>query len=659
MDRGHTVFNPALPKHDFEESVRIAQEEVDVNRPDVIVGSSRGGAVAMAVDRAGARLVLIAPAWQRFGGTASVPPGTSVLHCTTDDQVPFSDSEQLQGARLIPCGEGHRMIDPDALETLGHAVEGTLKSESLVREYIREHLLAERAEVEASLLSGVGDYIASRRYDDVMDSVFKRIAPNLVRHVMEQEINEDMAEFLDGAIEGRFEKRGGWSHEDPDPKDHGHPNDSADYVLGYTWGWNNADMWKGNELPVQARKEAVEAQIEEFEDQISEQMVIAALEEANERVNPVKLIKKAVGAIRSAVHEEGLTGGLKKGLPIAIGIIVGEALDNFIIPMAFFSMTGIPIPPLPIGVGEIINPVVISIVGADMDEEALADELGWYEREYGEASSLGPREVNELREYIRGLLTEDPMGFVHDLAAASEEFGEPGEMFFGGDPGKGGGKAIKRAFNANADHQWLSTLDTVHWADAYDIEPLIGQHKDELSTTITLPGEKFDPEVGNVGLWVKGRITLAANDMDQLYSGHHFEYGPGKSLGGTEEEYEHRKKSSGINKRPTTSKDYSRYGQLKRGDEFAEKMARNMPYVLDQSTWHKGIAGETNEALVDNWKPVGLVITGEHASIAEEFAEGEYEIVDLQGVMRKLFNLAIEMGVPLFDLDRNELWRPE
>ena len=32
-------------------------------------------------------------------------------------------------------------------------------------------------------------------------------------------------------------------------------------------------------------------------------------------------------------------------------------------------------------------------------------------------------------------------------------FGEKGEMFFGGDPGKGGGKAIKRAFAKNADHQ--------------------------------------------------------------------------------------------------------------------------------------------------------------------------------------------------------------
>ena len=100
--------------------------------------------------------------------------------------------------------------------------------------------------------------------------------------------------------------------------------------------------------------------------------------------------------------------------------------------------------------------------------------------------------INLLREYVKELLKEDPMGFVHDLAAASEEFGEEGEMFFGGDPGKGGGKAIKRAFNANADHQFLSTLDTVHWVeDAYSLEYLVGKSKDELSTTMTLPGDKL------------------------------------------------------------------------------------------------------------------------------------------------------------------------
>ena len=54
---GHTVINPRLPDEDFDESVRIAQAEVDQNRPDVVVGSSRGGAVAMNIDakRRGAR----------------------------------------------------------------------------------------------------------------------------------------------------------------------------------------------------------------------------------------------------------------------------------------------------------------------------------------------------------------------------------------------------------------------------------------------------------------------------------------------------------------------------------------------------------------------------------------------------------------------------
>ena len=46
-DHGHTVLNPALPDNDFDAAVRIAQQEFDQGKPDVVVGSSRGGAVAM------------------------------------------------------------------------------------------------------------------------------------------------------------------------------------------------------------------------------------------------------------------------------------------------------------------------------------------------------------------------------------------------------------------------------------------------------------------------------------------------------------------------------------------------------------------------------------------------------------------------------------
>ena len=47
IDHGHTVFNLKLPDDDFDAAVRIAQAEFDQHHPDVVVGSSRGGAVAM------------------------------------------------------------------------------------------------------------------------------------------------------------------------------------------------------------------------------------------------------------------------------------------------------------------------------------------------------------------------------------------------------------------------------------------------------------------------------------------------------------------------------------------------------------------------------------------------------------------------------------
>src|SRR5450759_4702294 len=54
---GHEVINPKLPDEDFTEAVKIAQEEFDKHQPQVVVGSSRGGAVAMNINIGNARLV--------------------------------------------------------------------------------------------------------------------------------------------------------------------------------------------------------------------------------------------------------------------------------------------------------------------------------------------------------------------------------------------------------------------------------------------------------------------------------------------------------------------------------------------------------------------------------------------------------------------------
>jgi hypothetical protein len=126
-DHGHEVINPALPDEDFAEAARIAQAEFDRNQPDVVVGSSRGGAIAMNIKSGTARLVLLCPAWKKWGTVKTVKPGTVILHSRADDVVPFADSEELarnSGATLIEVGTDHRLADSEPLAAMLKACEG-------------------------------------------------------------------------------------------------------------------------------------------------------------------------------------------------------------------------------------------------------------------------------------------------------------------------------------------------------------------------------------------------------------------------------------------------------------------------------------------------------------------------------------------------------
>ena len=127
-DNGHDVFNPKLPDEDFQAALQIAQAEFDKHRPGVVVGSSRGGALAMNMDVGGVRLVLLCPAWKKFGSARTVKPGTTILHSRLDDVVAFADSEELiRSSRLprealIEVGTDHRLADPESLQAMLQAV---------------------------------------------------------------------------------------------------------------------------------------------------------------------------------------------------------------------------------------------------------------------------------------------------------------------------------------------------------------------------------------------------------------------------------------------------------------------------------------------------------------------------------------------------------
>jgi hypothetical protein len=120
---GHEVLNPSLSDEDFAAAVQVAQAELERHQPDVIVGSSRGAAVAINLDSGDTPLVLLCPAWKKWGTAKTVKPSTVILRSRADDVVPFSDTEELVRKSGLPVsarievGSDHRLADPEPLAT--------------------------------------------------------------------------------------------------------------------------------------------------------------------------------------------------------------------------------------------------------------------------------------------------------------------------------------------------------------------------------------------------------------------------------------------------------------------------------------------------------------------------------------------------------------
>ena len=134
---GHEVINPALDDDDFEAAVATAQAAFDQHQPDVIVGSSRGGAVALNIDSQDTPLVLLCPAWKRWGTVTKLKPQSVILHSRKDDVIPFEESEELVARSNLPpetlmeVGSAHRLADESSLSVMLWACELLASHEQL------------------------------------------------------------------------------------------------------------------------------------------------------------------------------------------------------------------------------------------------------------------------------------------------------------------------------------------------------------------------------------------------------------------------------------------------------------------------------------------------------------------------------------------------
>jgi predicted esterase len=123
LDRFFDAQTPAMDTRSFEGSVDVQTRHLSTFVPDVLVGSSFGGAVALALLQRGAfsgPTVLLAPAHTHFGVEARIPAGSRVIvvHGSRDTVVSIDDSRRLAATGTPGLVDFMEVDDEHRLATL-------------------------------------------------------------------------------------------------------------------------------------------------------------------------------------------------------------------------------------------------------------------------------------------------------------------------------------------------------------------------------------------------------------------------------------------------------------------------------------------------------------------------------------------------------------
>ena len=85
----------------------------------------------MTIDGGGAKLVLLCPAWRKYGTARTVKAGTVVLHTQAGGVVPFGDGEELIRKSGLPASamaradammKGRKLPDAEMMQVKEHVM---------------------------------------------------------------------------------------------------------------------------------------------------------------------------------------------------------------------------------------------------------------------------------------------------------------------------------------------------------------------------------------------------------------------------------------------------------------------------------------------------------------------------------------------------------
>ena len=244
----------------------------------------------------------------------------------------------------------------------------------LIMENWRKYLDDERLDE-----SVVGDILQS--VDDLLDQAIQEAAPEIVRNIREREVDEDVDEFIDGAIHGGWDAKTSSYADPPNIGDPAEVRDEGDreevtemYRLGYEWGWENPDK-ASEDIPSEVKRQMVEEAIGEFQERITEEVLIDALE------NSVNWAKHSLDDVHTILKNAKKKYGWKM-VPAIAGI---EVFEHAVLPQLLVTLTGNPafyvVATIPIL--EILAASALAIAKSKMPKKPKVEpppgHLDWYE----------------------------------------------------------------------------------------------------------------------------------------------------------------------------------------------------------------------------------------------------------------------------------------
>ena len=241
--------------------------------------------------------------------------------------------------------------------------------------------------------------------------------------------------------------------------------------------------------------------------------------------------------------------------------------------------------------------------------------------------------INErqIRQIIREVLLEDRQSFIKAAADAGLNYaaapGDPLMLHSRNKEARRQSRVLKNLWRQHSNQESFRRLTFVHWfSNAVESVPefVHSSGKDEISTSVSSPDDPIGfTRWGVVGIQLRGWVTFAGNNMNQIMSGY---------MDKVKAKDRAKYGEAGIPKRPmeTTPRSW---------DTFALD-AGDLTYDPD----------EVNEALLDNWKPVAWVISEKFMNIfknRQRRSEREELLTMIEAIR--------DSGLPVIDLNREQV----